>query len=84
MVNYLLDITPINPIDHHLPFEMFADEATTHIPCICIDVDSDNASEFITLMKKMYGNLMAPLFFEYTKPNGQRKRKIHYDQWVHV
>ena len=20
--------------------------------------------------------------FEYTKPNGQRKRKIHYDQWV--
>ena len=83
MVNYLLDITSINPIDHHLPFEMFADEATTHIPCICMDVDSDNASEFITLMKKMYGNLMAPLFFEYeNRSTGQKKRKIHYDQWV--
>ena len=83
MVNYLLDITSINPIDYHLPFEMFADEATTHIPCICIDVDSDNASEFITLMKKMYGNLMVPLFFEYeNRSTGQKKRKILYDQWV--
>jgi len=46
-------------------------------------VDSDNASEFITLMKKMYGNLMAPLFFEYeNRSTGQKKRKIHYDQWV--
>ena len=82
MVNYLLDITCINPIEHHLPFELFVDEAANYIPNIRMDVDSDNANELITLMEKKYGNQMAPLFLEYTKPNGQRKRKIHYDQWV--
>ena len=82
MVNYLLDITCINPIEHHLPFEMFVNEATSYLPDIRLDVDSDNVNEFITLMKQKYGNQMAPEFVEYTKSNGQTKVKIHYDQWV--
>ena len=83
MVNYLLDITTVNPIEHHLPFEMFVDETANYIPDICMDVDSDNANEFINLMEKKYGNQIAPLFFEYEKKSdGQTRRKIHYDQWA--
>lgn len=83
MVNYLLDITSINPIKHHLPFEMFVNETANYIPNICIDVDSDYANEFINLMEKKYGKQMAPLFSEYEKKSdGQKRRKIYYDQWV--
>jgi DNA polymerase-3 subunit alpha len=83
MVNYLLDITSINPIEHHLPFEMFVDETANYIPNISMDVDSDNSNEFINLMEKKYGNQIAPLFFEYKKKtDGQKRRKIHHDQWA--
>lgn len=83
MVNYLLDITIVNPIEHHLPFEMFVNETTMGIPNICMDVDSEHAHGFINLMKKKYGNQMAPLFFEYErKADGLKRRMIHYDQWA--
>lgn len=62
MVNYLLDITTINPIEHHLPFETFVNETTIGIPNICMDVNREHANGFINLMKKKYGNQMAPLF----------------------
>ncbi|MBR3619752.1 MAG: hypothetical protein IKN44_08410 [Bacteroidaceae bacterium] len=83
MVNYLLDITTVNPIEQQLPFEMFVDEAMIGIPNICMDVDNENANGFITLMEKKYGNQMAPLFFEYKKgTDGQVMRKIYYDKWA--
>ena len=83
MVNYLLDITTINPIEHHLPFETFVNETTIGIPNICMDVNREHANGFINLMKKKYGNLMAPLFFEHErKADGQKRRMIHYDQWA--
>ena len=83
MVNYLLDITIVNPIEHHLPFEMFVNETTMGIPNICMDVDSEHANGFINLLKQKYDNQMAPLFFEYErKADGQKRRMIHYDQWA--
>jgi DNA polymerase-3 subunit alpha len=83
MVNYVLNITSINPIDHHLPFEMFLNESRRGIPNICIDVDEDSKEKFIALMKKKYGNRIAPLFYEHTKKSdGHKERRFFYDQWA--
>lgn len=83
MVNYVLNITSINPIAHHLPFEMFVNDATQGIPDICIDVDGDSERKFIALMREKYGDRMAPLFLEYTRrADGQKVRKFHYDKWA--
>jgi DNA polymerase-3 subunit alpha len=83
MVNYMLNITSINPIEHHLPFEMFLNESRQGIPNICIDVDENCKEKVIDLLKKKYGNQMAPLFYEHTRrSDGQKVRKFYYSQWA--
>lgn len=83
MVNYVLNITSVNPIVHHLPFEMFLNDARRGIPNICIDVDEDSKEKFIALMKKKYGDMMAPLFYERTRrSDGLKVKTFHYDQWA--
>ena len=83
MVNYVLNITSINPITHHLPFEMFVNDATKGIPDICIDVDEDSKEKFIALMKEKYGNRMVPLFYEHKrKSDGQYVKNFFYSKWT--
>ena len=83
MVNYVLNITPINPVDHHIPFEEFLNDARQGIPNICIDVNEDSKENFITLMKKRYGNRIAPLYYEQTRrSDGMKVKKFFYDQWA--
>jgi len=55
LVAYLLDITPINPLEHDLLFERFLNEGTSTIPDIDIDFAADRREEVIQYVYQKYG-----------------------------
>jgi len=61
IVNYLLGITAIDPIEYNLPFERYANENMKHIPKINIHVDSGKHEKFVRMIIERYGNRVARL-----------------------
>jgi error-prone DNA polymerase len=55
LVAYLLDITPINPLDHKLVFERFLSEERNALPDIDIDFDAQRREEVIQYVYQRYG-----------------------------
>jgi error-prone DNA polymerase len=55
LVAYLLDITPVNPLEHDLLFERFLSEGTSTIPDIDIDFAADRREEVIQYVYQKYG-----------------------------
>ncbi len=59
VVNYLLGITAIDPIEYNLPFEKFVNGKTNHVPTIDIHIDSDSHEKFKILVIQRYGKRIA-------------------------
>ncbi len=55
LVAYLLDITPVDPLRHHLLFERFLSEGTRTMPDIDVDFASDRREEAIQYVYERYG-----------------------------
>jgi error-prone DNA polymerase len=55
LVAYLLDITPVDPLRHHLLFERFLSEGTTTMPDIDLDFAADRREEVIQYVYERYG-----------------------------
>lgn len=55
LVAYLLGITPVDPLRHHLLFERFLSEGTTTMPDIDIDFAADRREEVIRYVYERYG-----------------------------
>lgn len=55
LVAYLLDITPVDPLRHHLLFERFLSEGTHTMPDIDIDFAADRREEVIQYVYERYG-----------------------------
>ncbi|MBN1642693.1 MAG: error-prone DNA polymerase [Anaerolineae bacterium] len=55
LVAYLLDITPVNPLEHDLLFERFLSEGTHTIPDIDVDFAADRREEVIQYVYERYG-----------------------------
>ena len=55
LVAYLLDITPVDPLRHHLLFERFLSEGTRTMPDIDVDFGSDRREEVIQYVYERYG-----------------------------
>ncbi len=54
LVNYCLDITKINPLEHNLVFEMFLNSSRGNVPDIDIDIPEGHQEEVINLLKHKY------------------------------
>ncbi|MCR4612459.1 MAG: hypothetical protein K5778_00495 [Bacteroidaceae bacterium] len=59
LVNYLLHITEVNPLDYNLPENIFMRETKKLFPYIVLQIDSANYPDFIDLMKQKYGRKIA-------------------------
>ena len=59
LVNYLLHITEVNPLDYNLPENIFMRETMRLFPYIVLQIDSANYPDFIDLMKQKYGRKIA-------------------------
>jgi error-prone DNA polymerase len=55
LVAYLLDITPVNPLEHDLLFERFLSDGTSTVPDIDIDFAADRREEVIQYVYQKYG-----------------------------
>jgi error-prone DNA polymerase len=55
LVAYLLDITPVDPLRHHLLFERFLSEDSRTMPDIDIDFAADRREEVIQYVYERYG-----------------------------
>ena len=55
LVAYLLGITPVDPLAHHLLFERFLSERTDSMPDIDLDFDRDRRDEVIAYVYERYG-----------------------------
>ena len=55
LVAYLLDITPVDPLRHHLLFERFLSEGTHTMPDIDVDFGADRREEVIQYVYERYG-----------------------------
>ena len=55
LVAYLLDITPVDPLRHHLLFERFLSGGTHTMPDIDIDFSGDRREEVIQYVYERYG-----------------------------
>jgi error-prone DNA polymerase len=55
LVAYLLDITPVDPLRHHLLFERFLSEGTHTMPDIDVDFAADRREEVIQYVYERYG-----------------------------
>jgi len=76
LVNYLLHITEVNPLDYNLPESLFMRETMRKFPFIVLQIDSTNYPDFIGLMKQKYGRKIAQtaLFSEsHTNPYTHRE-----------
>ena len=78
MVAYLLNITFINPLKYHFPFEMFVNESKQGLPYICIDVDTNSKMDFVALLKKKYGNRMASIYHQ----DSNHEKTISICEWA--
>ncbi len=55
LVAYLLGITPVDPLAHHLLFERFLSDRTDTMPDIDLDFDRDRRDEVIAYVYERYG-----------------------------
>jgi error-prone DNA polymerase len=55
LVAYLLGITPVDPLAHHLLFERFLSDRTDTMPDIDLDFDRDRRDEVIAYVYARYG-----------------------------
>lgn len=55
LVAYLLGITPVDPLAHHLLFERFLSDRTDTMPDIDLDFDRDRRDEVIAYVYECYG-----------------------------
>ena len=55
LVAYVLGITPVDPLAHHLLFERFLSERTDSMPDIDLDFDRDRRDEVIAYVYERYG-----------------------------
>ena len=55
LVAYLLDITPVDPLRHHLLFERFLSEESRTMPDIDVDFAADRREEVIQYVYERYG-----------------------------
>jgi error-prone DNA polymerase len=55
LVAYLLDITPVDPLRHHLLFERFLSEDSHTMPDIDVDFAADRREEVIQYVYERYG-----------------------------
>lgn len=55
LVTYLLDITEVDPLEHHLIFERFLNPERVTMPDIDVDFEDERRSEVIDYVKKLYG-----------------------------
>ena len=56
IVNYLLEITDIDPIRYNLPFERFITVSSSRCPEFVVEIDSDNYDNFIGILNSRYGD----------------------------
>ncbi len=56
LVAYLLGISPINPLEHHLVFERFLSDERQAVPDIDIDFQADRREEVIQYVYERYGH----------------------------
>ncbi len=56
LVAYLLGISPINPLEHHLVFERFLSDERQAVPDIDIDFQADRREEVIQYVYARYGH----------------------------
>ena len=80
LVNYLLHITEVNPLDYNLPENIFMRETMRQFPYIVLQIDSANYPDFIDLMKQKYGRKIAQTasFSEsHTHPYTHREYPAH-------
>ena len=76
LVNYLLHITEVNPLDHNLSENLFMRQTMKKFPFIVLQIDSKNYPDFIGLMKQKYCRKIAQtaLFSEsHTHPYTHRE-----------
>jgi DNA polymerase-3 subunit alpha len=55
LVSYLLGITKVDPIQHHLLFERFLNPERNSMPDIDVDIDNERRSEVIAYVMRKYG-----------------------------
>ena len=55
LVAYVLGITPVDPLAHHLLFERFLSDRTDTMPDIDLDFDRDRRDEVIAYVYERYG-----------------------------
>ena len=55
LVAYLLGITPVDPLAHHLLFERFLSDRTDTMPDIDLDFERDRRDEIIAYVYERYG-----------------------------
>jgi error-prone DNA polymerase len=55
LVAYLLDITPVDPLRHHLLFERFLSEDSQTMPDIDVDFAADRREEVVQYVYERYG-----------------------------
>jgi error-prone DNA polymerase len=56
LVAYLLSISPVNPLEHHLVFERFLSDERSAVPDIDIDFAADRREEVIQYIYGRYGH----------------------------
>lgn len=56
LVAYLLDITEVNPMKHHLIFERFLNPERVSMPDIDVDFEDERRSEVIDYVRDLYGH----------------------------
>ena len=65
LVAYLLDITPIDPLQHNLVFERFLSDERRVVPDIDIDFQADRREEVIQYIYQRYGHTHAAMACTY-------------------
>lgn len=73
-VAYLMNITDVDPIKHHLVFERFANPERVSVPDIDVDVASNRRGEVIDYIRQKYGEVYQIRTVNYIQDRGAVQR----------